>query len=83
MNKDYPAILLRRYAGAQWSMTGDDYADLEWLDDSDKPSEEELDAQWTSVQAEIKQEKTAKIEAKAALLERLGITAEEAALLLG
>lgn len=83
MQKDYPTILLRRYPGAQWSLIGDNYADLEWLDDSEKPSKEELDAQWTSVQAEIKQEKTAKAQAKEALLERLGITADEAALLLG
>jgi hypothetical protein len=63
-------------------MNGDDYDGLTWLSDSDKPTKAELDAQWDEVKAERDAALLAKIEAKAALLDRLGITAEEANLLL-
>jgi len=80
---DYTLILMKKYAGKQWVLDGDFYEGLNWLDDSPKPSQKELDALWDSVQQEIVEEKTAKTTAREALLERLGITADEAALLLG
>ena len=36
--------LTRFFPGAQWAMTGDTYATLQWLDDSPKPTEAELAA---------------------------------------
>lgn len=36
--------LIHFYAGAKWNMTGETYDTLEWLDDSPKPTEAELDA---------------------------------------
>lgn len=47
---DIKLILIRNYAGAQWSLTGVDYSGLEWLDDSAKPTEKELQAQWAYVE---------------------------------
>ena len=47
---DYVAVLLRNYPGAEWSLSGDDYADLIWLDGTPKPSQAELDAAWPLVQ---------------------------------
>ena len=49
MNIDYTAILTANYKGAQWSMNGDDYEGLVWLDSTAKPTQPELDAQWPTV----------------------------------
>lgn len=46
---DYAAVLTANYAGAQWSLTDNDYDTLEWLSDSPKPTQAELDAQWPAV----------------------------------
>jgi hypothetical protein len=80
---DYAVILTRKYEGSEWTLNGDDYAGLTWVSESKKPTKAELDGLWESVKAEIEAEQTAKAETKAALLDRLGITAEEAKLLLG
>ena len=80
---DYSAILSRRYAGKEWTLNGDEYTGLVWFSDSAKPSKETLDDLWAEVQAEIVDEATAKAATREALLTRLGITAEEAQLLLG
>jgi hypothetical protein len=45
--------------GAQWTLVDNDYASLTWLDDSPKPSQEELDGAWPAVQ-------TARLNAQAA-----------------
>lgn len=47
---DIPAILTDKYTGTQWTLNGDDYEGLEWLDSSPKPSKEELEALWPEVQ---------------------------------
>jgi hypothetical protein len=47
---DYPAVLAHLYPDAQWSLNGDDYTGLTWLDDSPKPTQDELDAAWPAVQ---------------------------------
>lgn len=80
---DYPAILVRHYAGAEWTLNGDDYSGLTWFSNSEKPSQEELDALWSSTLEAIQAEKDAKIAARGALLARLGITEDEARMLLG
>jgi hypothetical protein len=46
---DYPAILNANYAGAQWTMNGDTFDGLDWLDETPKPTQAELDAQWATV----------------------------------
>lgn len=50
---DYAVILSKRYADKQWSLNGDTYDGLTWLDDTSKPSKAELDALWPEVQAEV------------------------------
>jgi hypothetical protein len=79
---DYTLILRYKYQDAQWLLNGDDYDGLEWLSDSPKPKKETLDALWEETQAHYAAKAQAKIDAKAALLERLGITEDEAKLLL-
>jgi hypothetical protein len=47
---DYTAILNANYPGTQWSLDGESYNGLNWLDSSPKPTQAELDAQWPTVQ---------------------------------
>ena len=50
---DYSAVLAAIRPGAQWSLNGDDYAGLTWLDDSPKPSKKTLDDAWPQVQYDL------------------------------
>ena len=50
---DIVAILERKYPSTQWALDGSDYSGLEWLDDSPKPTEKELEALWPEVQYEV------------------------------
>ena len=79
---DLTLILSKRYKNHTWSQDGNSYAGLKWLSNTTKPSEEELLSHWDSVLAEVEAEAEARAAEKAALLERLGITADEAKLLL-
>ena len=77
---DYATILTRKYPGQEWVLNGDSYEGLTWLSDTAKPSQEELDGLWQTVQDEIAAEAQAKLDAKAsaiAKLEALGLTVEE------
>jgi len=49
---DIPLILARKFAGAEWTLDGDEYVGLNWLSDSAKPTEKELEALWPVVQYE-------------------------------
>jgi len=46
---DYTAILTSNYPNAQWTLSGDDYEGLTWLDSTPKPTQAELNAQWPTV----------------------------------
>jgi hypothetical protein len=50
---DYPAVLRAMWPDAEWSLTGDDYAGLTWLDDSPKPTKKMLDDAWPQVSFEL------------------------------
>jgi hypothetical protein len=80
---DYTLILNAKYPNAEWSINGDDYDGLIWLSDSKKPTKAELDAHWPELATYWQDKKSEREASKAALLNRLGITADEAALLLG
>ena len=47
---DYTAILILNYPGAQWTLNGDSYEGLDWLDSTPKPTQAELDALWIPTQ---------------------------------
>ena len=77
---DYPTILTRKYHGKEWVLNGDAYEGLNWISDTPKPSQEELDGLWDEVVAEIEAEKQVKVDAKAsavAKLEALGLSVDE------
>jgi hypothetical protein len=50
---NYSLILINNYPDAEWSISDNDYATLIWITPSQKPTQEELDAQWDSVVAKI------------------------------
>ena len=79
---DYTKILEYKYPTDEWTLNGDDYEGLTWVSKTPKPSKATLDGLWQEVQDLIQTEKQAKAAQKAALLERLGITEDEARLLL-
>jgi len=77
---DIAQILSSKYAGAEWTLAGDDYTGLTWLSDTPKPTEAELADLWDDVQADIAAEAQAKLDAKAsaiAKLQALGLTVDE------
>lgn len=47
---DYAAVLAATRPGAQWTLDGEDYSGLTWLDDTPKPTQAELDAAWPQVE---------------------------------
>ena len=47
---DIPTILLSKYAGCEWTLSGDDYTGLTWLSDTPKPTKKALEALWGEVQ---------------------------------
>ena len=49
---DYAAILTLKYPGTIWSIDANDYSTLTWENDTPKPTQAELDAQWAQVQYE-------------------------------
>jgi hypothetical protein len=77
---DYAFVLIRHYAGFEWTLNGDEYAGLTWLSDTPKPTQEELDALWEPTLAAIQAEKQAKVDAKTsaeAKLAALGLSIDE------
>jgi hypothetical protein len=70
-------------SGAEFSITDSDYSSIVWdILEGDAPTQAELDAEIKKIKAAEAKVEADKAAAKAALLERLGITAEEAKLLL-
>jgi len=83
---DYSLILSINYPNKQWTLNGDNYEGLTWLDSSTKPTQAELDALWkTSKVAQAKAEQDVQ-DAKASALAKLtalGLTQAEVTALLG
>ena len=69
---------------AEFSFTDDDYSTIKWdVLDGDAPTQFEIDAAIKQIKADEKVEAKAKDTAKAAILDRLGLTADEIKLLIG
>jgi hypothetical protein len=69
---------------SEFVVYADDYATIEWhVLVGTAPTQAEINAEILKIKAQDELDKTVKATDKAALLERLGITADEAALLLG
>lgn len=83
--KDYLADAIRSLRpSSEFSYVEDDYSTIQWdVLEGKAPTKAEIDAEIAKIKAAEVTEASAKAEAKAALLERLGITDDEAKLLLG
>lgn len=78
---DYALILSTNYVEKKWMLHGDSYDGLNWLDNSPKPTKEELEALWEHTQEVVAARKQAKIDARQSALNKLmalGLTEEEA-----
>jgi hypothetical protein len=70
--------------GAEFSFTDDDYSTIKWdVLDGDAPTQKEIDDEIKRIKAQEKIEIKAKAEQRQAILDRLGITVDEAKLILG
>jgi hypothetical protein len=68
---------------SEFTVTNDDYSTIEWhVLEGQAPTHSEVNAAIKTVEAELKADEDSKAAAKTALLEKLGITADEAKLLL-
>jgi hypothetical protein len=77
---DKTKSILHIRPNAEFILSGDE---LTWIDETQtQPTEEEIEAGWVAYQAAQIAEAEAKAAQKAALLNRLGITEDEAKLLL-
>ena len=69
---------------SQFTYSDNDYSTISWIKlEGDAPTQAEIDAEIVKIKAQEEADKAAKAADKAALLDKLGITADEAALLLG
>ncbi len=69
---------------AEFSFNDEDYSTIKWnVLDGDAPTQAEIDEAIEQVKADELAEAEAKAQARQALLDKLGITADEAKLLLG
>ena len=75
-------VLLMLIPQGGWHLIGDDFDDVNWIDAEAKITRAEFDAGVIAYDSYIAKTQATKATEKAALLARLGITAEEATLLL-
>jgi hypothetical protein len=69
---------------AQFSFTDDDYSTIKWdVLDGDAPTQKEIDVAIKEVKADEIAKAKAKETAKAAILDRIGLTADELQTILG
>jgi len=54
---DYAAVISAIRPGSQWTLDGDDYAGLSWLDDSPKPTKKTLDDAWPQVEWQLEHDR--------------------------
>ena len=83
---DYAKILTVNYKNTVWTLNGDSYEGLEWLSNTPKPAQAELDALWESTQAQVAAKEQAAKDTKASALAKLaalGLTPDEVKALVG
>ena len=78
------AAIQKLKPNAEFSFTDDDYSTIKWdVLDGDAPTQKEIDAAIKQVKADQITEAEAKATAKAAILDRIGLTADELKTILG
>ena len=75
--------ILKLKPNSEFTYFDRDYSSIQWhVLDGEAPSKAQIDAAIEQIKIDNEQEKITKAEIKTALLNRLGITADEAAILL-
>jgi hypothetical protein len=80
---DYAKVLSHKYKGSEWTLVDNDPSTLVWLSESAKPSKEDLDLAAAVIENEMLEKQLQAQAKRQALLDKLGITEDEAKLLLG
>ena len=57
---DIATVLVRKYPGTVWHLSGDEYSGLNWMDESPKPTEKALESLWPEVLLEVQTEQVEK-----------------------
>ena len=81
-NETIAKALTNLVPDAEWTLSGDDYSDLNWLSDGTPPTLASIEKEIAAIPAKEAKAKADAETAKADLLTKLGITAEEAVMLL-
>lgn len=82
-NEEIRLALANLMPEAKYSLAGDDYADIVWVSAEPKPTKAAIEAEIALLPAKLEQAAADRESSRNALLAKLGITAEEAMLLLG
>jgi hypothetical protein len=79
---DLSATIAYLKPGAQWTMDNEDITTLKFLSDDVAPTLAQCNAIWPEVKAKLDEIAAAREKARDAVLAKIGLTADEAALLL-
>lgn len=79
---NYVLVLSTNYVGTEWSISENDYDTLVWNSTSTKPTKAKLDSEWAGVQTAIANAEADKVATRQAVLDKLGLTADEVKALL-
>lgn len=66
---DYAIVISSLRPGAQWSLSGNSYEGLVWLDDSTPPTREECESAWGQAEAAAEEERVSNARKEAYRLE--------------
>ena len=80
---DYAYVLSKKYPNSLWELSGNEYENIIWKSDDTKPTKKQLDDLAPIVKAEQAKADADKQAARQAVLNKLGLTADEVAALLG
>jgi hypothetical protein len=83
---NYAQILSINYTGLEWALSDNSYESLQWLSDTPKPTQAELDALWESTQVALAAKEQAAKDVRASALAKLaalGLTQDEVKALVG
>lgn len=84
MDQYLSAAILKLKPTAEFSITDNDYSKINWIIlDGEAPTQAEIDSAIEQIKADEITEAATKAAQKQAVLDRLGLTADEAKLLLG
>ena len=84
MSNDLAKAINKLKPNAEFSFTNDDYSTIKWdVLDGDAPTQLEIDAAIKTIKADEKAEAKAKATQRQAILDRIGLTADELQTILG